>query len=167
MKKIVSDLIWSFDLVYKKNNPKILLVLQTLGICLFGYILFSVFFYNPLKVQERLVSNIDIIVLGVYAIIIFGGIFYNSKILGTKFFKDTAKTILIIFGRTILLIMIELILLFIIKLFGMIIFQISPITISEYNHFADVLWFYPLIQLPVYFFGYKKHYFSICDKKLS
>ncbi len=75
------------------------------------------------------------------------------------FFKDTASAFVITFGGTVILILAVLLLLIIVKFFGMIIFKIPPMMISEYNHFADVLWYYPLIQLPFYFFEYKRFNF--------
>lgn len=167
MAKSIIELIWNFDLIYKKHSPKMLVPLQAMGACFLGYILLYPFFSDPNKVKENLVDNKDMIVFGLYVAIIFGGIIYNSKSLGAAFYRDTASAFVVIFGRTIVLILAELLLLFIVKFFGMIIFQISPMKISEYNHFADVLWYYPFIQLPFYFFGYKKFNFSFEDKKLS
>lgn len=167
MAKNIIEFIWNFDLIFKKHNPKMLVLLQAMGACFLGYMLLYPFFSDPNKVKENLIDNKDMIVLGLYVVIILGGILYNSKSLGAAFYKDTASAFVITFGRTIILILAELLLLFIVKFFGIIIFKIPPMVISEYNHFADVLWHYPLIQLPFYFFEYKRFYFSFEDKKLS
>ena len=167
MAKSIIEFIWNFDLIFKKHNPKMLVFLQAMGVCFLGYMLFYPFFSDPNQVKENLIGNKVMIVLGLYVAIILGGVLYNSKSLGVVFYRDTASAFVIILGRTIILIFAELLLLFIIKFLAMIIFKIAPMTISEYNHFADVLWYYPLIQLPFYFFGYKRFYFSFEDKKLS
>lgn len=167
MVKSIIEFIWNFDLIFKKHNPKMLVLLQAMGACFLGYMLLYPLFSDPNKVKENLVDNKDMIVLGLYVAIILGGVLYNSKSLGTAFYRDTASAIVITFGRTIILILTELLLLFIVKFLSMIIFKIPPMRFSEYNHFADVLWYYPFIQLPFYFFEYKRFNFSLEDKKLS
>lgn len=167
MAKSIIEFIWKFDLIFKKHNPKMLVFLHVMGACLIGYMSLYPFSSDPNKVKESLVDNKDIILFGLYVVVILGGILYNSNSLGAAFYKNTASAFVVVLGRTIVLILAELLLLFIVKFFGMIIFKIPPMAISEHNHFADMLWYYPLIQLPFYFFEYRKFYPSLKDKKLS
>jgi hypothetical protein len=137
--------------------------LQAVGVCFFGYILLYPFFSEPNNAKDDLITNKDIMIIGIYMAIALGGVLYNSKTLGGPFYKDTASALVISFGRMVILIFAELLLLFIVKFFCI----IPPMEISKYNYFADILWYFPVIQLPFYFFEYKKFHFSAQLRKLG
>lgn len=154
--KNILDFIWNYKLLLSNSFNKKLLFLIVIGFVFILYLLIYPMIFSSLEDNNEPLKYSDLIGLWFYLFILIVGIFYNSSNLNSNFFKKLGLGISISFGRAFLIIMIELALLFIVKLIALAFFNISPMYFNDINNFADYIWYYPILQLPVFFYEYKK-----------
>lgn len=156
MKQIL-DLMWGFDLIFQKNNPKAFMFLKFLGCLFLGYVILHPYFFGFLEDKSNPLQTKDFIVFFAYVLIFIFGVALNLKFLDVAFFKDVFYCLLVVAGRVLFLTLIEFSALFVIKLLAMMIFKISPEIITKNSSITDIVWYYPLIQLPYFFFQYRRN----------
>ena len=156
MKKNVLDFIWNYKLLLTNNFNKRLISLIVIGTLFIAYLLTYPIFFSSLKEKSEPLQNIDLIGVWIYIFILIVGISYNFRNLNSNFLKKLGAGIAISFGRAFLVMMIELALLFIVKFIAIAFFKITPMYFNDLNSFADIIWYYPVLQLPLFFYEYKK-----------
>lgn len=86
------------------------------------------------------------------------GIFANYKRWSVHFFSLFITSAIISILRAIPVLLVILLFTTILKLFGIIVFSISPYKAnSVFEIISDLAFFYPLIQIPIFFWQYRKY----------
>lgn len=158
--KLFLDLFWNFDLLLNNQDAKgknwYFVTIGILGLTFVTYVFTYPYYLDSLRNVENHARTKELIVASLYGIIILSGAIYNYRNLNFNYFKAMIMAFLIALGRTVLLILVELLLIFFIKFIAILIFEIPPMSITKFDNYFDIIWYYPLIQLPFFFYQYKK-----------
>lgn len=151
--KIIKAIFYDFNfLIVKKNLWPIL----TIAIILLTLVIIGI--DQSGKDQSIALSGWEIYPVGIFFLINLIGIIVSYKQWSIHFFSLVLTSIIISILRVIPLLIVILIITTILKVFGIIILSISPYKANNvFEIISDLAFFYPLIQMPIFFWQYKKY----------
>lgn len=154
---IVKKIFWDFLFVIERTSQKLTIVLSLCSLIFVGLVLFGSKLLQDITVENPAITQNDIIVLCLYLFILITGIAYNYKSLSGFFWQSSLISILVSVGRTVLLVAIALAIVFLIKFIAITMFQVPPMRFHSLDNLSDLVLYYPMIQLPLFFYQFKKY----------